>query len=59
MENIFVSEDYEEKKKYHSQIEEEVFGEQSPMILAETNPKEFDRLTKLVAEKMIERFGDG
>ena len=47
------------KEKYHSQIEEEIFGEQSPMILAETNPKEFDRLTKLVAEKMIERFGDG
>ena len=27
------------------------------MILRETNPKEFDRLTKLVADRMIERFG--
>ena len=57
MEYIIVSKDYEEKKRYHSQIEKEIFGEQSPMILRETNPEEFDRLTKLVAEKMIERFG--
>ena len=57
MEYIIVSRDYEEKKRYHSQIEKEIFGEQSPMILAETNPKEFDRLTKLVAAKMKEKFG--
>ena len=57
MEYIIVSKDYEKKKKYHSQIEKEIFGEQSPMILAETNPEEFDRLTKLVAAKMKEKFG--
>tara|TARA_R100000426_G_scaffold66107_1_gene46106 strand:+ start:1469 stop:1642 length:174 start_codon:yes stop_codon:yes gene_type:complete len=57
MEYIIVSKDYEEKKKYHSQIEKEIFGEQSPMILAETNPKEFEKLTQLVAEKMKEKFG--
>jgi len=58
MEYIIVSKDYEEKKRYHSQIEKEIFGEQSPMILAETNPKEFERLTKLVGLKMKEKFGE-
>ena len=58
MEYIIVSKDYEEKKKYHSQIEKEIFGEQSPMILAETNPKEFERLTQLVGLKMKEKFGE-
>ena len=57
MEYIIVSKDYEEKKKYHSQIEREIFGKQTPMILAETNPKEFERLTQLVAAKMKEKFG--
>ena len=57
MEYIIVSKDYEEKKRYHSQIEKEIFGEQSPMILAETNPKEFERLTQLVGLKMKEKFG--
>jgi|TARA_R100000329_G_scaffold145116_1_gene130351 hypothetical protein len=58
MEYIIVSKDYEEKKRYHSQIEKEIFGEQSPMILAETNPKEFERLTQLVGLKMKEKFGE-
>ena len=56
MEYIIVSKDYEEKKRYHSQVEREIFGDQSPMILAETNPKEFERLTQLVASKMKEKF---
>ena len=58
MEYIIVSKDYEEKKKYHSQIEREIFGKQTPMILAETNPKEFERLTQLVGLKMKEKFGE-
>ena len=58
MEYIIVPKDYEEKKKYHSQIEKEIFGEQSPMILAETNPKEFERLTQLVGLRMKEKFGE-
>ena len=58
MEYIIVSKDYEEKKKYHDQIEKEIFGEQSPMILAETNPKEFERLTQLVGLRMKEKFGE-
>ena len=56
MEYIIVSKDYEEKKRYHSQVEREIFGDQSPMVLAETNPKEFERLTQLVASKMKEKF---
>jgi len=56
MEYIIVPKDYEEKKRYHSQVEREIFGDQSPMVLAETNPKEFERLTQLVASKMKEKF---
>ena len=58
MEYIIVSKDYEEKKRYHSQVEREIFGDQSPMVLAETNPKEFERLTQLVGLKMKEKFGE-
>ena len=56
MEYIIVPKDYEEKKRYHSQVEREIFGDQSPMVLAETNPKEYERLTQLVASKMKEKF---
>ena len=57
MDYFYTTDEFVTRKEYHSRVQEEIFGEQSPMILRETNPKEFDRLTKLVSDRMIERFG--
>ena len=57
MDYFYTTEEFVTRKEYHSRVQEEIFGEQSPMILRETNPEEFERKCILVAEKMIERFG--
>ena len=47
----------EEMFQYNAKITDEIFGDDSPMMLAETDPEKLDRLTKLVKEKMISKFG--